>query len=354
MSGSDQKIRVGIVGLGRAGWHLHFKPMSVMEGFQIAAVADLAAERRLEAKELTGCETYSSIDDLLKGASVDVVVVATPSKFHAEDAIKVLESGAHCIIEKPFGLSFSEIRRVLDLAEKKKLKVFVHHNHLHGSEFRHLKDILERGVLGEIFHLRVFWGWFARRWDWQTLSQNGGGQLYNTCPHTLSLVLPLLGGNVTTVYSDLRNIKDAGDAEDHVHLVLRSDNGATADVVVSSAIGAVMPRWLICGSNGTLTSDGKKTTVRYYDPSSVPKLSVLDEAAPNRQYLSEELPWQEEVLEVADAPSSSFHQNVFDVLSLNKPQVVTPESAAEVVRITELAKLQSTERPELVTARELV
>ncbi len=331
-------ISVAIVGLGRAGWCLHLTPMFKLEGFKIVAVVDPDVDRCGEAFALTGCKCYSSIDTLLTETEAELVVVATPSVSHYADTLKVLSSGRHCVTEKPLASSFSETRELVDLASRLKLKLFVHHTHLHLGEYHHLRKIIESNVLGPIFHLRVFWGSYSRRWDWQTLRKNGGGQLMNTGSHVLSVVLPLLGSPVASVYSDLRNIKDAGDAEDHVHLVLKTEGGVTADIVVSSAIAQGMPRWILCGRYGTLVSDRSASRLRYYDSSEAPPLTVLDAAAPGRKYLSETLPWKEEELEITPLPVSSFAVNILEVLLDDAPQIVTPESVVEVARVIELAQ----------------
>lgn len=333
----ETPITVGIVGLGRAGWNLHLQPLIKLPGFKIVAVADPLPERRKEASDLTGCAEFLTIDELLAGSDARLIVVATPSASHNEDVQKVLEAGRHCIAEKPLAFSSKDANALVATAKERGLGLFVHHAHLHFPEFYFLKSVIESGDLGELFSIRAFWGFYGRRWDWQTLKKNYGGQLNNTCPHALTIVLPLLGSPVKDVFADLRNIKDAGDAEDHVHAVLRTESGVTADVVVSSVMAQAAPRWLLCGSRGTFSSDGKVGKLRFYDGKAVPPLTVLDTAAPGRQYLSETLPWQErEITADSNAPVPAFHQNVLDVLTGKADPIVTPESAAEVVRVTEM------------------
>jgi len=331
-------VTTAIIGLGRAGWDLHVKPMLEHKGFRIVAAADPLPERGAEAVQATGCESFADIDELLAKSDARLVAVATPSISHYEDALKVLNAGRHCIVEKPFALEYAHAKELVSLARKKRLRLFVHHTHLHLAEYHHLKGVIDSGILGDLFSVRTFWGFYARRLDWQTLKKNGGGQLNNTCPHTLSIVISLLGSRVQQVFADLRNIKDSGDAEDHVHVVLKSKSGVTADVVVSSAMALPAPRWMLCGSRGALTSDGKMSKIRFYDGSKVTPANIIDAAAPGRQYLSESLPWEEKELTVDPSPVSSFHANVFDVLTAGAAQIVTPESAAEVVRVSCLAR----------------
>jgi len=336
----ESPITVGIIGLGRAGWNLHFRPISALSEYKIVAVADPLAERTKEASEITGCAQFSSIDELLAGSDAQLIVVATPSSTHYEDVLKVLNAGRHCIAEKPLALKTKEADALVALAKEKGLGLFVHHVHVHREFLHHVKEVIASGKLGEVFTVRMMWGGYRRRWDWQTLKKNGGGQLNNTCPHALSLVLPLLGGRVTEVFADLRNIKDSGDAEDHVHLVLRTDQGVTADVLVTTAIAADNSPWVIAGKYGTLTSDGyTKSHLKYYDPSKVDAPEILDAAAPDRKYLSETLPWIEEDIEISETPRvKPFHENVLDVLLRGAEPVITPESAADVVRVSNLAE----------------
>jgi len=332
----ETPISVGIVGLGRAGWMLHFEPIQKLPGFQITAVADPLAERREEAASLTGCATFSSLDELLEKSDARLVVVATPSATHYEDVLKVLKAGRHCIAEKPLALSFPEAEELAAVAQKAGLGLFVNHSHLHMAPYHHLKEVIDGGRLGELFTLHVCWGNYARRWDWQALRKNGGGQLNNTCPHTLSIILPLLGSPVKEVFADLRNIKDAGDAEDHVHVMMKTESGVTASMVVSSAFALSGPKWLLCGTRGSLLSDGQTGTLRFYDGAKVPPLSVLDAAAPGRKYLQETLPWQEEQVTAPPAPVKGFHENVLDVLTGKAEPVVTPEGAVEVARVMDM------------------
>lgn len=341
MKTSPSQIPVAIVGLGRAGWSLHLQPLLAHPGFKIVAVADPVPDRCQEAAGLTGCQSFPSIDALLDQVPAEIVVVATPSFSHYHDAVKVLNANRHCILEKPMALAFGDASRLLTLARRKGRLLFVHHNHLHGPEYHHLRTVLEGNLLGPLFHLRAFWAHYRRRWDWQTLRKNGGGALNNFGTHVLSIVLPLLGAPVRTVHAVLQNVKDAGDAEDHVQLLLQAANGVTADLVVSTAIALDAPRWMLCGKNGTLASDGQKSRVRYYDPAKAPPLEVLDAAAPGRQYQKEALPWEEKEIEIGPPPVRAFHENVYDVLIHRAAQVVTPESALEVVRVLEMARLSS-------------
>lgn len=336
-SRTESVVSAAIVGLGRAGWHLHLHPMLKHGGFRIVGGTDPVPARIEEMQQACGACPYPSLERLLDSCEAELVVVATPSFQHFADAKMVLESGRHCILEKPMALCFEEAEELVEVARENSRRLFVHHTLLHRPEYHHLASVLRSGVLGPVFHLRAFWGSYDRRNDWQTLKKNGGGQLNNTCPHVLSVMLPLLGSPVTEVFADLRSVKDAGDAEDHVHMVLAAESGVTADIVVSTAVAFQAPKWMLFGKYGGLTSDGVTSSLKYYDPAGVPEIRAEDGPAPGRKYRSEELPWVTRELKVDDEPARPFHEDVHRVLTRGDSPLVTPESALEVVRVSEMA-----------------
>jgi len=203
-----------------------------------------------------------------------------------------------------------------------------------------LREIMDSGLLGRIFEIRGCWFGFARRNDWQTLRKNGGGLLNNTGPHVIDMILNLLDSPIVSLMGDLQHIKDAGDCEDHVQIFMKAKNGQTADITISTACALPSPKWLLLGSCGTLSCDGTTSTLRYYDPKVVSPLTVIDGPAPERKYGNEDvLPWKEEVRPVEPkGKCPGYYDNVADVLLRGAKMVVTPESAAEVIRIIEWAR----------------
>jgi predicted dehydrogenase len=201
-----------------------------------------------------------------------------------------------------------------------------------------MRNILSSGVLGELHSVRVNWAEYKRRWDWQTLKKNGGGLMNNIGSHVLSIILPLMGSRVTEVFADLRNIKDPGDSEDHIQAMLKTESGIVADLLVSTAVPLSGPRWTLCGSLGSMVSDETTTRIRFLDTGDRPSREVVDGSAPGREYCSESLPWKEKEIPIDPNPVKCFHENVYEVLAHGAAPGVTPESAAEVVRVTKLVQ----------------
>src|SRR6187402_2861397 len=102
-------ISVGIAGLGRSGWSIHAAGLSQLpEHYRVAAAMDFDAGRREEAATKFGCQTYDNFAALIADPAVELIVVATPNRFHAPNAIDALRAGKHVLCEKPFGTSSRE------------------------------------------------------------------------------------------------------------------------------------------------------------------------------------------------------------------------------------------------------
>ncbi|MDP6353736.1 MAG: Gfo/Idh/MocA family oxidoreductase [Planctomycetota bacterium] len=340
---SIEPVRYGVVGLGRSGWNIHVKNLRPRDDAKIVAVSDPLEERRQEAADEFGCETYESIEEMLKQDDIEVAVIATPSVLHGPDTLKTFAAGKNVVVEKPMAMTVAEADQMIAASKETGLKLFVHQNWRFNRVFTHLKDIAESGKIGRLYHVRNYSSGFARRDDWQTLAKNGGGVLNNTCPHFLDMLIQLAGGSIRNVMGDLQQIASAGDVEDHVKAFLRSENGCTVDMETSSAqnVAATLPSWILCGSSGTLTSDGKQSTIRWFDPDEAGPIEARDIAAVDRKYGSESKPldWHEETVEAQGPDIGDFYDNVTGVMRREEEMIVTPESVREVIRvITEIRR----------------
>jgi predicted dehydrogenase len=302
---------------------------------RIVAVVEPVAERVEEAVREFGCRVGESLADVLAMGDVDVVVLATPSKGHAGEAIAAMRAGKHVVVEKPMAMGVDEADRMIETSRGTGRRLFINQSYRYSPELLHLKGIVASGVIGTVFHVRHNTAGFWRRNDWQTLSKHGGGLLSNTGAHFVDCTLQLLPGRVTEVMGDLKRIASAGDTEDHVKALIRSDTGATADVEISMAenAGAGLPKWVICGTTGTVTSDGAVSTVRYFDPAEAPPLEAVDGAAPDRKYGTRDvLPWREKVVRADECAGVEVYANVYGALRNGEEIFVTPESVREGIR----------------------
>ena len=335
-------VKIAIVGLGRSGYSIHVARLRNDERFRITAVTDWIEARRNQVAEELGCEACTDHQALLRGADAEAVVVASYSSTHASISRDVLNSGRHAVCEKPIADSVPAARSMLQAAKRNRRKLLVHHNYRFAADVLHILEVIRTKRIGEVFEVRMRSFDFSRRNDWQTLLKYDGGVFNNTCSHFIDAGLQFLGSPVRGVFCDLKLISDVGDAEDHVKVVLKAENGRVYDMEVSSACRFPEPKWTVLGTCGTLVSDGRTSTIAWFDPKKLGKLKVVETPPPERQYGNDDvIPWQTEEVPSVGPSIGDFYDNVWAVLREGKPMIVKPEEALEVVRITQMAKARS-------------
>ena len=264
-------IKLGIVGLGRAGRGMHLSELSDKLGsmFRIVAACDIEEDRRQQIQNEFGCKVYSKIEDMVKDKDIEVIDIATRSNDHYTHAKTALDAGMTVFLEKPISETYEEAKQLVEIAAKyPDRRLYVRHNRRFEPKFRQVMDIIDSGILGDVYYVKRSTDGFDIRRDWQTLSQYGGGQLLNWGPHLVDQALRFAGGDYEEMFSDIRHIVAAGDCEDVVHATMRGVNGRMVEIQISGASALKLPEYIVYGSRGALIdkNDGK-FSIRYVDPS---------------------------------------------------------------------------------------
>ncbi len=112
-------VGVGVVGLGYWGPNLA-RNFDRLPEADLRWICDASEERRARAAAgLPGARPTPELDEVLADPEVDAVVLATHVPTHAELAVRVLEAGRHCFVEKPLAQSTTEAERVVEAAERR-------------------------------------------------------------------------------------------------------------------------------------------------------------------------------------------------------------------------------------------
>jgi predicted dehydrogenase len=93
------------------------------------------------------------IDDLLSDESVDAIALATPPATRCALATRALDAGKHVYVEGPAALRVGEAQELLRVAAARDLRLMVGHALLSHPGVRKLKELTERGRLGEVYYL---------------------------------------------------------------------------------------------------------------------------------------------------------------------------------------------------------
>src|SRR5690606_4370272 len=91
--------------------------------------------------------------DLLTDPALDAIALATPVPTHAELAVRVLEAGKHCFVEKPLAQSETDARRAVDAAQRTGRTLMVGHLLEYHPGITRLKELADSGELGDVYYL---------------------------------------------------------------------------------------------------------------------------------------------------------------------------------------------------------
>ena len=203
-----------------------------MPGAEVLAVgsrSEVSAEGFAEERSIP--RRYASYEDLASDPDVDVVYVATPHPFHAENAELCLEAGKAVLCEKPFTVNAAEAERVVSLARERELFL------MEGMWTRFF-PLMERvrGMTsnGEIGELRMLTADFGVRFDLNPASrlfalELGGGALLDVGVYCVSLASMILGPPVRA--AGLSHLGETG-VDEQAAVVLEHEAGRLSNLTM--------------------------------------------------------------------------------------------------------------------------
>ncbi len=225
-------IGVGVVGVGMMGRRHAENAARSIPGARLAAVfdADRAAANSIAVElEAAGCATF---DELLGREDVRVVVIASPSRFHAEQAVAALSTGKDVLLEKPMAHSIDECDRIIAAAERGAARLQIGFMRRYDPAYADAKRLIASGVLGEPL---LFRGVHRDR-EATVLPASAGvtEMMFESTIHDFDLSRYFLGdeiADVTTTASVLCHTRDAhGHAPNAALNAVRFVRGAVADI----------------------------------------------------------------------------------------------------------------------------
>ncbi len=182
-------IQIAIVGLGKIARDQHVPALAASDAFELLAVA--SPHSRLE-----GLPCYGDIQGMLRSLpAVSAVALCTTPQVRYEAARYALEQGRHVLLEKPPGMSVSEVLALVRLAEEKKLTLFASWHSRHAAGVEPARAWL---AARRIRNARVDWKEDVRVWHpGQTWIWKAGGLgVFDPGINALSILTRILPGSV--------------------------------------------------------------------------------------------------------------------------------------------------------------
>jgi predicted dehydrogenase len=185
-------LRIGVVGLGYWGPNLA-RNFSQLPEAELAWCCDADESRHARfAAQFPQARFTTDPEEVLKDATLEAVVVATPVPSHHAVARRALEAGKHVFVEKPLAWTVAEARELEALAAERGLTLMVGHLLRFHPGVAKLRELIESGQLGDVLYV------YGNRVNLGVIREDENA-LWSLGVHDISVVLYLLGGRPVEV-----------------------------------------------------------------------------------------------------------------------------------------------------------
>ncbi len=222
MATKTKIIRWGILGCGDVTELKSGPAYQKTEGFVIKAVMRRNEEKAKDYAQRHHIEKYyTNADALINDTEIDAIYIATPPDTHKQYALKVVEAGKICCIEKPLAPNYADSQEILDAFASKEIPLFVAYYRRTLPRFEQIRTWLAEKKIGEVRHI----SWLYNRtpsdldksetYNWRTDSNVAlAGYFDDLASHGLDLFIHLFGNieNASGVSLNQQNLYTAKDA----------------------------------------------------------------------------------------------------------------------------------------------
>jgi predicted dehydrogenase len=330
----NARPRVGLVGYGFAGADIH-SPLLRVAGLDVVRVVTSDPGRRARVEQdWPQAVCVSALATLLAEPHlVDVVVLASPTGVHVEQAMACLRAGLPVVVDKPLGTDAAQAGLVVQAALDLAVPLTVFQNRRWDAEQLTLRRLLAEGALGEVFRFERRWErWRPEpkdRWRENASAAEGGGLLLDLHSHLVDSAVQLFGP-VAQVYAELS--AHTTRAEDDVFLALQHSSGVRSHLGALSVAGAPGPRTRVLGRAGAYV-----VTTFEAEGTAFPDLGDLDEAHCGWLVAGQErTPVRREPGSAVD-----FYAGVTEALRNGAPMPVDPQDAVHVLQVLDAARVSA-------------
>ena len=231
-----KRINVVLVGCGAVSQNLYTPALKFLNGqgeTDVVALVDPSERERTKMhSEFPGAAVYSDFGSY-RVKPGELVIIASPPRFHADQAIRALSGGAAVLCEKPMATDAEECQRMIDAANRFRsvLAVGLFRRFFPAAEA--LREIVDRKTFGKLLEFEIAeggkLGWGAASDYMFKPGITTGGVLADLGTHVLDFLISIVGEPNSFSYQD-----DAmGGVEANCFLNLEYDSGVRGTVNLS-------------------------------------------------------------------------------------------------------------------------
>lgn len=215
-----KKIKTALLSYGMSGKVFHAPFLSLHPGFELAGSWERS--KKLVQEDYPDTQSYDSLDTLLQDETIELVIVNTPVETHFDYAKQALLAGKNVLVEKAFTTTVAEAEELKTLAKEQGLKLAVFQNRRWDSDFKTVRQLLDRDILGEIVEAEIHFDRYNPNLSpkiHKETANAGAGILKDLGSHIIDQALTLFGFP-EAVYADIRVTREHSIVDDYFDLLL--------------------------------------------------------------------------------------------------------------------------------------
>ena len=237
---TGKKIKVGVIGCGSVSRH-YLPDLKRRPFVELVSVCDIIYDRAKEAAAKYEVPNhYPHVDAMLAGADFDLLVNLTDMQEHYRLSKRALQAGKHVWSEKPMAGSYDDGKELLELSEKKGVRILAAPTVVTSPQFAFMAKTLAGGALGRVSAAHASYGHLGPNWS-PFFYEKGGGSLPDLGVYNITTLTGLLGPArelvaMTSIVTPTREIRKLGrkviqvEAEDNAMVTMDHGGGALSHV----------------------------------------------------------------------------------------------------------------------------
>lgn len=249
LSRATPVLKVAVIGAGYWGPNLA-RNFKTSPAWELCAIVDMDVERAWKvAGPLGDVPVFATLEELLAGAEVDAVAIATPARTHYAVAMAAMAAGKHVVVEKPLAATWEQGIHMVEFAEAAGLTLMADHTYCYTPAALKIRELIAEDALGEILFIdsiRINLG----------LIQPDVDVFWDLAPHDLSVIDFILPEGLRPDHVAAQGADPLGTGKSCVgHLTFALPNNAMAHINVNWLSPTKIRQMVIGGSKRTLVWD---------------------------------------------------------------------------------------------------
>ena len=256
----SEKVRVCVIGCGRAGM-IHARSYAGgIRGAVLAALCDPSSENLSAGAEETGVnKTYTDWHDVMKDSGIDAVIVVTPTQFHKEIVIAAARAGKHVFCEKPMASDEKECDEMIAACKEAGVKLQLGFMRRFDKSFRRGRQMLDEGMVGQVTMIKSNTYGPSEPKEWMYDVRKSYGPIGEVNSHDFDTLRWYAGSEVKMIHAIGHNFRSPGMAEkypeyyDTCTVMLEFENGVLGVITGAQYVRyGYDSRTEILGENGII------------------------------------------------------------------------------------------------------